>query len=82
MLAPKNNKIIYWLMHCYVKFLVDAKFQQMLFNDVEIDKNKSVFVLKSLQFLKWVDNALRKRIKRSMPATYYAAKKLQTEIDL
>lgn len=45
MLAPKNNKIIYWLMHRYVKFLVCTKFQQLSYNTVEVDKNKSVLVL-------------------------------------
>src|ERR1700754_2142153 len=45
MLRPKNNKIIYWLMHRYVKFLVRTKFQQLLFNAIEIDKTRSVLVL-------------------------------------
>lgn len=32
-------------MHQYVKFLVRTKFQQLIFNTIEIDKNKSVLLL-------------------------------------
>ena len=45
MLAPKKNSIIYWCMHQYVKFLVRTKFQELLFNDIEIDKNRSILLL-------------------------------------
>jgi hypothetical protein len=39
MVYPKKNKIIYWFMHRYVKWLVGSKFQELLFNTIEIDKN-------------------------------------------
>jgi 1-acyl-sn-glycerol-3-phosphate acyltransferase len=45
MLLPKKNKIIYWCMHRYVKFLVGIKFQQLSFNSIEFDRNRSVLIL-------------------------------------
>lgn len=45
MVYPKKNKLIYWCMHQYVKFLVRTKFQQLIFNPIDIDKNKSILLL-------------------------------------
>ncbi|MDB4921001.1 1-acyl-sn-glycerol-3-phosphate acyltransferase [Mucilaginibacter sp.] len=32
-------------MHQYLKFLIRTKFQELLFNDIEIDKNRSILLL-------------------------------------
>jgi hypothetical protein len=45
MLAPKKNGIIYWCMCQYVKCLLRTKFQELLFNNIEIDKNRSILLL-------------------------------------
>jgi 1-acyl-sn-glycerol-3-phosphate acyltransferase len=45
MVYPKKNKVIYWCLHQYVKFLVRTKFHDLIFNTFEIEKNKSVLLL-------------------------------------
>ena len=45
MLADKKNIFIHWFLHQYVKRLVRSKFQELLFNVIEIDKNKSILLL-------------------------------------
>ena len=61
MLLPKKNKIIYWFMSRYEKFLARTKFQQLLFNTIAVDEKKSVLVLANhFSLLGWLNNALRK----------------------
>jgi len=45
MVYPKKNKLIYWCMHQYVKFLVRTRFQELIFNTIDIDKDKSILLL-------------------------------------
>jgi hypothetical protein len=45
MVYPKKNKLIQWFMHRYAKRLVGKTFHELIFNDIEIDKNKSVLLL-------------------------------------
>jgi 1-acyl-sn-glycerol-3-phosphate acyltransferase len=45
MVYPKENKLIYWLLSTYVKWLIRKNFHELLFNSVEIDKNKSILLL-------------------------------------
>lgn len=45
MVYPRKNKLIYWCMHQYVKLLVRTKFHQLIFNRIDIDKNKSILLL-------------------------------------
>jgi 1-acyl-sn-glycerol-3-phosphate acyltransferase len=45
MVYPKNNKLIHWLLHSYLKWLVSKTFHELLFNTIEIDRNKSILLL-------------------------------------
>jgi 1-acyl-sn-glycerol-3-phosphate acyltransferase len=45
MLYPKKNPIAKWIFKVYVKWLVNKQFHQLLFNTIEVDKNKSVLLI-------------------------------------
>ncbi|MFA6249560.1 MAG: lysophospholipid acyltransferase family protein [Mucilaginibacter sp.] len=45
MIYPQKNKLINWFFHNYILRIVKANFQQVRFDEVEVDKNKSVLLL-------------------------------------
>jgi 1-acyl-sn-glycerol-3-phosphate acyltransferase len=45
MILPKNNLVIFWFFRRYVKRLVGKHFQQLLFNSVGVDKDKSILLI-------------------------------------
>nr|WP_294948624.1 1-acyl-sn-glycerol-3-phosphate acyltransferase [uncultured Mucilaginibacter sp.] len=45
MIYPKNNGFMKWVFDTYVKWLVGKTFHEFLFNEVELDKNKSVILV-------------------------------------
>ncbi len=45
MVYPKQNRVIYWFLSIYVKWLVRKNFHELLFNTIEINKNKSILLL-------------------------------------
>lgn len=45
MIRPKNNPVIYWFLSTYVKWRVNKQFHRLLFNTIEIDKNKSILLI-------------------------------------
>lgn len=45
MIYPKKNNIIRWAFHVYVRFITDRHFNEIIFNDVEVDDNKSVLLI-------------------------------------
>jgi 1-acyl-sn-glycerol-3-phosphate acyltransferase len=45
MIYPKNNSIIFWFFRRYVKRLLSKNFQQLIFNDIEVDKSKSILLI-------------------------------------
>jgi 1-acyl-sn-glycerol-3-phosphate acyltransferase len=45
MIYPQKNKLINWFFHHYILRIVKSNFQEVKFNAVEVDKNKSVLLL-------------------------------------
>ena len=45
MIYPKKNRFIHWFLHYYVKWAVGNHFREVLFNKVEVDKNRPVLLL-------------------------------------
>ncbi|MFI5158402.1 MAG: lysophospholipid acyltransferase family protein [Sphingobacteriales bacterium] len=45
MIYPKQNRLIFWFFKWYVSRLVGKQFDELLFNAVEVDKNKSVLLI-------------------------------------
>jgi 1-acyl-sn-glycerol-3-phosphate acyltransferase len=45
MIRPKNNRVIYWFFRRYVKWRVGKQFHRLLFDTVEIDKNRSILLI-------------------------------------
>src|ERR1700744_6254960 len=45
MIRPKNNPVIFWFFRRHVKRMVDKHFAQLLFDTVEIDKNRSILLV-------------------------------------
>jgi len=45
MIYPKNNPIIFWAMHFYVKWRIKWHFREVRFNDIEVDKNRSLLLI-------------------------------------
>jgi len=45
MIRPKNNHVIFWFFRRYVKWRVGRHFHEVLFNDIEIDKNRSILLI-------------------------------------
>ncbi|RYY36917.1 MAG: glycerol acyltransferase [Sphingobacteriaceae bacterium] len=45
MIANRKNKLIHWFFHHYILRLVGKNFQSFNFNDVDVDKNRSVLLL-------------------------------------
>jgi len=45
MVKPKKNFFIRWILHFYVRWIVDRHFHEILFNEVDIDQNKSILLL-------------------------------------
>jgi 1-acyl-sn-glycerol-3-phosphate acyltransferase len=45
MIYPKNNALMKWVFDTYVKWLVGKTFHEFLFNEVELDSNKSVLLV-------------------------------------
>jgi 1-acyl-sn-glycerol-3-phosphate acyltransferase len=45
MIYPKNNKLIFYVMHFYVKWLAHRHFKEILFNTIETDKNRAILLI-------------------------------------
>jgi 1-acyl-sn-glycerol-3-phosphate acyltransferase len=45
MIYPKNNRLMKWMFDTYVKWLVGKTFRQFLYNEVELDSNRSVLLV-------------------------------------
>ena len=45
MIRPKNNPIIYWFLRNYVIWRVGKHFHQLLFNSIDVDKNRSILLI-------------------------------------
>jgi 1-acyl-sn-glycerol-3-phosphate acyltransferase len=45
MIYPRKNRIIFWAMHYYAKWLVRGHFYEIIFNQVETDNNKSILLI-------------------------------------
>jgi 1-acyl-sn-glycerol-3-phosphate acyltransferase len=45
MIYPRKNNLIFWTIHFYVKWIVGRRFHEILFNDIEVDKNKSMLLI-------------------------------------
>jgi 1-acyl-sn-glycerol-3-phosphate acyltransferase len=45
MIYPQKNKLINWFFHNYILRIVKGNFQQVRFDEAEVDKNKSVLLL-------------------------------------
>lgn len=45
MIRNKKNFLIYWTLHWYTRWMVNRHFHELLFNQVEIDSNKSVLLI-------------------------------------
>ena len=45
MLYPKKNIVVKWVFDTYVKWAVGGQFHQLLFNDIQIDKNRSILLV-------------------------------------
>jgi 1-acyl-sn-glycerol-3-phosphate acyltransferase len=45
MIYPKNNNIIFWFFRRYVLWIVDKQFHELLFNTIDVDKNKSILLI-------------------------------------
>jgi 1-acyl-sn-glycerol-3-phosphate acyltransferase len=45
MIRNKKNFLIYWLLHYYVRWMVNRHFHELLFNQIEIDSNKSILLI-------------------------------------
>jgi 1-acyl-sn-glycerol-3-phosphate acyltransferase len=50
MIYPKNNRLIFWVMYHYVKWLVNRHFREIVLNNIEIDnpdsyRDKSVLLI-------------------------------------
>lgn len=45
MIYPQKNSIIFWTIHYYVKWMVSRHFNELLFNSIEVDKNRSILLI-------------------------------------
>ncbi len=45
MIYAKRNMFIFQIIHYYIKWIVGRHFHKILFNDIEIDKNKSILLI-------------------------------------
>lgn len=45
MIYPKKNKLVTWFFHHYILRVVKRNFYEVRFNEVEVDKNKSVLLI-------------------------------------
>jgi 1-acyl-sn-glycerol-3-phosphate acyltransferase len=45
MIYPQKNKLIHWIFHHYILNIVKGNFKQIKYNDVGVDKDKSVLLL-------------------------------------
>lgn len=45
MIRPKNQPVIFWFFRRYIKWIVGRHFHEVLFNDIEIDKNRSILLI-------------------------------------
>ncbi|QHS54440.1 glycerol acyltransferase [Mucilaginibacter sp. 14171R-50] len=45
MLYPKKNPVAKWIFRAYVKWLVGKEFHEFIYNNAEVDKNKSVLLI-------------------------------------
>jgi len=45
MIRPKNNPLIYWFLRNYVKWRVGRNFERLIFNTIEVDKNRSILLI-------------------------------------
>jgi hypothetical protein len=45
MIRNKKNFLIYWILHWYTRWIVSRHFHELLFNQVDIDSNKSVLLI-------------------------------------
>jgi 1-acyl-sn-glycerol-3-phosphate acyltransferase len=45
MIYPKNNKLIFWFFKRYVQWRVGRQFHEILFNEIDVDKNKSILLI-------------------------------------
>lgn len=45
MIYPKKNPLLFLIIHYYVKWIVSRHFNEVLFNDIEVNKNKSILLI-------------------------------------
>jgi len=45
MIYPKNNRIIFWFIKKYIQWLVGRQFHELIFNNIEVDKNRSILLI-------------------------------------
>ena len=45
MIYPKNNRIIFWFLKKYIQWLVGRQFHELIFNNIEVDKNRSILLI-------------------------------------
>jgi 1-acyl-sn-glycerol-3-phosphate acyltransferase len=45
MLYPKKNSVAKWVFKTYVKWLVKKEFHQFIYNDIEVEREKSVLLI-------------------------------------
>jgi len=45
MIYPKNNPVIFWFFNRYVQWIVGNQFHELVYDDIQVDKNKSVLLI-------------------------------------
>ena len=45
MIYPKNNRIIFWFLKKHIQWLVGRQFNELIFNNIEVDKNRSILLI-------------------------------------
>ncbi|RYU90586.1 glycerol acyltransferase [Mucilaginibacter terrigena] len=56
MIYPQKNKLVSWFFHSYILRIVKTNFHEVKFNEVEVDKGRSVLLLAN--HLSWWDGFL------------------------
>lgn len=45
MLYPKKNAVVKWVFETYVKWAIGSQFHELIFNDIQVDKNRSILLV-------------------------------------
>jgi 1-acyl-sn-glycerol-3-phosphate acyltransferase len=45
MIYPKNNRVVFWFLKKYIQWLVGRQFHELIFNNIEVDKNRSILLI-------------------------------------